>query len=75
MARPKGLKDKTVYRIRNLYSKGQSTQQELAKKFGVSQSTICKIVNNYIHRLDANVVMGGNAEVKYSVGFRYGNKR
>lgn len=75
MARPKGLKDKTVYKIRSLYAKGKNTQQELAKKFGVSQSTICKIVNNYIHKSDTNVVMGGAADVKYSVGFKYGNKR
>jgi len=75
MARPKGLKEKTVYKIRQVYSRGKSTQHDLAKKFGLSQSTICKIVNNYIHKSDTNVVMGGAAEVKYSVGFRYGDQR
>lgn len=75
MARPKGLKEKTVYRIRRAYAKGKETQQALAERFGLSQSTICKIVNNYIHKSDTNVVMGGAAEAKYSVGFKYGDKR
>jgi DNA-binding XRE family transcriptional regulator len=69
MARPKGLNDKTVARIRDLYNMGRSTQQQLADKFHVSQSTICKIVNNYIHKSDANVVMGGAAKVKLVIEY------
>ena len=69
MARPKGLNDKTVARIRDAYNKGKHTQQALADKFHVSQSTICKIVNNYIHKYDANVVMGGAAKVKLVIEY------
>ena len=75
MAKPKGLTEKTVHKIRAIYAKGQITQQLLAKKFGVSQSTICKIVNNYIHKSDTNVVMGGAADVKYRVEYKYGDQR
>ncbi len=69
MARPKGLNDKTVARIRDTYNKGKHTQQALADKFHVSQSTICKIVNNYIHKSNADFVMGGAAKVKLVIEY------
>jgi response regulator of citrate/malate metabolism len=70
MARPKGLNNKTVARIRDNYNKGRFTQQELADKFKVSQSTICKIVNNYIHKSDdSDFIMGGAAKVKLVIEY------
>ena len=69
MAKPKGLSDKKVIRIRELYSTGEHTQQQLAVKFKVSQSTICKIVNNYIHRHVPNIEMGGGAKVKLVIEY------
>jgi len=71
MARPKQIAQETVYEIRRLYAEGSQTQTELAKSFGLSQSTICKIVNNYIHKTTANLIMGGEAEVR--VGYRHGD--
>ena len=73
---PKHLETKVVQKIRALYDTDEFTQKELASKFGLSQSTICKIVNKYIHK---NVPMinipmisiGGTAEVK--VGYRHGD--
>lgn len=73
MARPKLIKENTVCVIRKLYSDGKYTQQQLAKKFDLSQSTICKIVNKYIHKTNTNVVMGGIADIKHSVEFKYDN--
>ena len=52
-------------RIRNLYNEDQYTQTELAKKFGVCQGTIAKIVNNVIYRTDFTI--SGKAEVKVHV--------
>ena len=69
MARPKRLNDKTVARIRDAYGKGKHTQQALADKFHVSQSTICKIVNNYIHKSSPNLAMGGAAKVKLVIEY------
>ena len=69
MARPKRLNDKTVARIRDDYNKGKHTQQVLADKFHVSQSTICKIVNNYTHKYNANVIMGGAAKIKLVIEY------
>ena len=73
MARPKFLSDETVHEIRRLYLETDCTQKALARSFGVSQSTICKIVNNYIHKSIANVVMGGAADVR--VGYKHGDSR
>ena len=73
MAKPKNLDKSTVEEIRTLYNEGQ-TQTRLAKKFKLSQSTICKIVNNYIHR-NANICMSGKASVKCvsKKSYKYGN--
>lgn len=67
MARPKGTTQETADRIRHLYFKNDRTQQQLAQEFGLSQSTICKIVNNYIHK-EINVRVSGSAEVRVSYG-------
>lgn len=71
MARPKQVNSDTIKEIRRLYHETDCTQQCLAKSFGLSQSTICKIVNNYIHKNVTNVVMGGQAEVR--MGFKHGD--
>jgi len=68
MAKPKGTTKEMIHQIRSLYAGGKWTQHKLAKRFKLSQSTICKIINNYIHRDD--VVLTGKAEVK--VGYRHG---
>lgn len=70
MARPKQVDKQLVQQIRNDYSVGDVTQQELAKRFGLSQSTICKIINNYIHRY-SSIKFSGEAEVR--LGYKYGN--
>lgn len=71
MARPKQLPKETIEEIRKLYLYTDCTQHGLAKSFGVSQSTICKIVNNYIHKTVTNVVMGGEADVR--IGYKHGD--
>ena len=70
MARPKCVSKQLIEKIRFLYSEGGLTQQQIAKQFGLSQSTICKIINNYIHKY-CDVVLSGQADVK--VGYKYGN--
>ena len=70
MAKPKRISKQLIENIRRLYSESGLTQQQLAKQFGLSQSTICKIINNYIHRY-CDVTVSGNADVK--VGYKYGN--
>jgi DNA-binding transcriptional regulator LsrR (DeoR family) len=70
MARPKQVDKQLVEQIRTTYSSGDVTQQELAKRFGLSQSTICKIINNYIHRYNS-LNFSGEAEVR--VGYKHGN--
>ena len=71
MARPKQLNEETIKEIRRLYLDSSFTQHQLATSFGVSQSTICKIVNNYIHKNITNVVMGGEADVR--IGYKHGD--
>jgi DNA-binding XRE family transcriptional regulator len=73
MARPKFVSRQTIHLIRELYSADECTQQKLADRFGLSQSTICKIVNNYIHRNDTDLTVSGEASVK--VGYKHGNKK
>jgi len=70
MAKPKLVDHEAVQEIRFLYESGQCTQKQLADRFGLSQSTICKIVNNYIHKA-TNITMSGEAQVK--VGYNHGN--
>lgn len=72
MARPKFLTDETVHRIRELYATDEYTQEQLAEEFGVSQSTICKIINHYIHKKAVDVSMTGKADVQ--IGYKYGDK-
>jgi response regulator of citrate/malate metabolism len=69
MAKPKGLDKEVVAQIRELYNSDKHTQQELAAMFNLSQSTICKIINNYIHR-DTSILMGGEASVR--IGYKHG---
>lgn len=70
MARPKQVDKQLVEQIRTTYSDGNITQQELAKRFGLSQSTVCKIINNYIHRY-SSINFSGKAEVR--IGYKHGN--
>lgn len=70
MAKPKQVEKQLVEQIRSDYSSGNITQQCLAAKFGLSQSTICKIINNYIHRY-SSITFSGKAEVR--VGYKHGN--
>jgi DNA-binding transcriptional regulator LsrR (DeoR family) len=70
MARPKLLSPEVVYEIRRLYNEENYTQVRLAEKYDVSQSTICKIVNQYIHRKIVGVSMSGNAGVKVGYALR-----
>lgn len=64
MAKPKFLDKDTVNRIRDLYATEEYTQEYLAKKYSISQSTICKIVNNYTHKTNTNMSLSGDAIVK-----------
>ena len=66
--KPKNVSNETVQQIRYLYE-GGTTQYTLAEKFDLAQSTICKIVNNYIHKKSSRI--SGEAEVK--VGYNHGN--
>lgn len=70
---PKQLEPSTVQEIRRLYETDDYTQERLAAMFGLSQSTICKIVNNYIHKDVPMISVGGTANVK--VGYRHGDQR
>lgn len=70
MAKPIGMKPEIVKWIRDLYAKGKYTQQQLANTFGVSQSTICKIINNDIHRR-SGLKLTGQADTK--VGYKHGH--
>lgn len=71
MARPKSLNKDVVYQIRELYNADEHTQQQLANLFEISQSTICKIVNNYIHKDNTDLTLSGEACVK--VGYKHGS--
>lgn len=68
---PKNLPDETVNSIRSLYSTGDYTQKELADRFHVSQSLVCKIVNNQIHRHAFGLTIRG--EAVYRLGYRHGD--
>lgn len=72
MARPKGFGRETAQKVRELYRSDRYTQSELANLFGVSQSTICKIINNYIHQVPG-LKLGGQASIR--LGVRYGDSR
>lgn len=68
---PKRLTYLEAHEIRVLYSKGEYTQTQLAQKFEVSQSMVCKIINNQAHKQAAHINVGGEAGVK--LGFNYAN--
>lgn len=70
---PKKLDTKTIQDIRLLYENGQFTQQQIAIQFNLSQSTVCKIINNCIHKNVSVINMGGDALVKLKSGYKYGN--
>jgi DNA-binding XRE family transcriptional regulator len=70
MARPKGIGKQVAQEVRELYAQDRYTQAELARLFGVSQSTICKIINNYIYKAPG-LKLGGEASIR--VGIKYGN--
>ena len=69
MAKPKSLNNEVVCEIRKLYESGECTQNALSEMFGVSQSTICKIINHYIHKKYVDVAMTGEANVK--MGYKW----
>jgi DNA-binding transcriptional regulator LsrR (DeoR family) len=70
---PKNLNIKTIQDIRFLYEYGQLTQQQIATKFNLSQSTVCKIINNNIHKNTSTIKISGDASVKLKSGYKYGN--
>jgi DNA-binding transcriptional regulator LsrR (DeoR family) len=73
MARPKQLHPNVVRKIRQVYALGEETQAEIAERFQISQSTVCKIINNCIHKQLDHLEICGSAEVK--VGLKYGNQK
>lgn len=70
---PKHIPVKTIQQIRSLYESEQLTQQQLAAKFNLSQSTVCKIINNYIHKNIPALKISGNADVKFKAHYHHGN--
>lgn len=70
LARTKNLDEITIAMIRDLYSKGEYTQKELAMTFSLSQSTVCKIINQQIHK-PSGIKIFGEAIIK--VGYNYGD--
>lgn len=71
MAKPKNPDFQTVITIRRLYESGELTQAMLGERFGLSQSTISKIINNDTHGDIFAIRFGGEALVK--VGYKHGN--
>lgn len=39
------LTDEDVMRIRSEYRRGSTTQKDIAKEYGISQSRVCNIIN------------------------------
>lgn len=68
---PKRLTDEQVVEIRILYSTEEYTQKQLAEMFKVSQSLVCKIVNNLAHRQAPGLKVSGEAVVR--LGYKYAN--
>ena len=71
MAKPKFINKDIVDEIREKYFSEKYTQKQLADKFNLSQSTICKIINNYIHKKNIDIFLNGKASIK--IGYKYGN--
>ena len=70
MVRLKNTNKYIVQKIRLLYFEENMTQKNIAIQFNLSQSTICKIVNNNIHKYHS-VNISGNSDIK--IGYKYGN--
>jgi transposase len=68
--KPPRLSKDQAYVIRHEYNHG-ITMQKLSEKYGVSISTICRVVNHETKIYKPDVCIGGSAEVK--VGYNYGN--
>lgn len=61
---PNKLTPKQVDEIRHLHTVKKYTQAQLGKKFGVTQATIGRIINNIYHKR-ADLKIGGTAVVSY----------
>ncbi len=70
---PKKLDASIIQKIRSLYKSNGMTQKSLAEQFQLSQSTISKIINHDIHKNTPEISIGGSADVKLKVVFKYGN--
>jgi DNA invertase Pin-like site-specific DNA recombinase len=70
MACRKNLSEEIINEIRSLYSAGTHNQQQIADRFKLSQSTVCKIINNNIHR-KAAFKLSGQADTR--MGYRHGH--
>lgn len=68
---PKNLKEKQIIDIKKFYSQKKYKQIEIAKKFGISQSLVSKIINNKSHKDTPNIELTGQASIR--IGFKYGN--
>lgn len=71
MAKPKFLSEQLIKDIRFSYFDNKCTQKQISDFYGISQSTISKIVNNHIHKPPIGLTLSGEAETK--VGYKYGN--
>lgn len=65
---PKRMTKEKVKEIRNLYFSGNCTQKDLSLMYDISQSQICKIVNNISHKPDKSITISGEATVR--IGYR-----
>lgn len=63
---PGKLSYEKAQEIRKLYSSGKHTQESLAEKMKVCQSTINKIINNTIYK---EKFLSGKADVKVNIKF------
>jgi len=61
---PNKLTTKQVDEIRHLHTVKKYTQAQLGKRFGVTQATIGRIINNIYHK-KADLKIGGAAIVSY----------
>lgn len=67
----KRLTEVQACEIRTLYATEQYTQKQLAEIYEVSQSLICKIVNNLAHKQAPGLKVSGEAVVR--LGYKYAN--
>lgn len=59
-----GRKHLTPEIVEQIRSQPHRTQQSIAEEYGVSQSLICKIINNHLHKPRASFSFGGSAAVR-----------